>query len=469
MALYDNQHWLLSHIRDSFLATDDTGVHRINLGMCEMVMLGEDIPKQMKENGMLQCYPGREESDDEDLDVLAESYDIQMDMEFTHRQRSNTAQRLEKMDIERKKAAEVKHVKWEHNPNVVTPTDQSELFQRKDFRKSASLKRGHSLLSEQLEKCPNLPQNPFKEYAKFDGNAQVGTPVRKYRIFMCMLPKEERTYPLQVVVTATARVLDFIGLICYKYASEHPDHNLKEDISRYGLYITEDDGEVDWAFPCLDLRETISKFEFTTLGLIEMKPSDLARHNAVSCVEKKDEEDFEGKDKEQEEVANDLAKMEGHTTAMEAPLYQSYRVHIINKMRAKTEIHLGISGEKIEIDPVITGKGAARFWNRQRAVSYHIDNIAWCEVTETKGSKTMFTLVYTPQSNAPDSFLGQSHSLHQSASFKNHDFETDSVTAEEIVRKINHILELHSSASRKEYLAQKERKAARRKSFHLHR
>lgn len=46
-----------------------------------MVMLGEDIPKQMKENGMLQCYPGREESDDEDLDALAESYDIQMGMQ----------------------------------------------------------------------------------------------------------------------------------------------------------------------------------------------------------------------------------------------------------------------------------------------------------------------------------------------------------------------------------------------------
>ncbi|XP_067215975.1 target of rapamycin complex 2 subunit MAPKAP1 isoform X2 [Linepithema humile] len=414
MALYDNQYWLLSHIRDSFLAMDDT------------------------------------------------------DMEFSHRQRSNTAQRLEKMDIERKKAAKVKHVKWEHNPNAITPTDQSELFQRKDFRRKTPLRKGHSLLSEQLEKCPNLPQNAFKDYAKFDGNAQVGIPVRKYRIFMCMLPKEERTYPLQVVVTATARVLDFIGLICYKYASEHPDHKLK-DLSRYGLYITEDDGEVDWAFPCLDPRETISKFEFTTLGLIEMKPSDRARHNAVSCVEKKAEEHLEGKDKEQEEVANDLAKMEGHTTAMEAPLYQSYRVYIINKMRAKTEIHLGISGEKIEIDPVITGKGAARFWNRQRAVSYHIDNIAWCEVTETKGSKTMFTLVYTPQSSVPDNFLSQSHSLHQSASFKNHDFEADSVTAEEIVRKINHILELHSSQSRKEYLAQKERKAARRKSFHLYR
>lgn len=226
MALYDNQYWLLSHIRDSFLAMDDTG-------MCEIVMLGEDIPKQLKANGTLQCYPGMEDSDDEDLDAMAESYDVQMDMEFSHRQRSNTAQRLEKMDIERKKAAKVKHVKWEHNLNAVTPTDQSELFQRKDFRKKAPVKKGQSLLSEQLEKCPNLPQNSFKDYVKFDGNAQIGIPVRKYRIFMCMLPKEERMYPLQVVVTVTARVLDFIGLICYKYASEHPDHNLKSVTSYF--------------------------------------------------------------------------------------------------------------------------------------------------------------------------------------------------------------------------------------------
>ncbi|KAG7197866.1 hypothetical protein KM043_001677 [Ampulex compressa] len=463
MALYDNQHWLLSHIRDSFLSTDDTGT-------CEMVMLGEDIPKQLKAREVLQCYPGTDESDDEDLDALAESYDIQMDMEFSHRQRSNTAQRLEKMDLERKKAAKVKHVKWEHNPANISPAEQLELFQRKDFRKKTVTQKRYSLLSEQLEKCPNLPQNPFIEYAKFDGNAQVGVPIRKYRIFMCMLPAQERMYPLQLVVIATAKVLEFIGLICYKYASEHLDHPLKDDITRYGLYIAEDDGEVDWDFPCLDPRETISKFEFLTLGLVEMKPSDRARHNTVSRIEIKDEEDIEGKDKEQE-VADDLAKMMGHTTAMEAPLYQSYRVHIINKVRAKTEIHLGISGEKIEIDPVITGKGAGRFWNRQRAVSYHIDNIAWCEVTETKGSKTTFTLVYTPHSSTFDSLLvsSQTHSLHQSASFKNHDFEADTITAEEIVKKINHILELRSSVPRKEYLSQRERKAARRKSFHLHR
>lgn len=64
--------------------------------------------------------------------------------------------------------------------------------------------------------------------------AQVGIAIRKYRIFMCMLPKEERTYPLQIVVIATAKVLEFIGLICYKYASEHPNHSLK--YANYTIY-----------------------------------------------------------------------------------------------------------------------------------------------------------------------------------------------------------------------------------------
>lgn len=467
MALYDNQHWLLSHIRDSFISTDDTGA-------CEMVMLGDDLPKQLKANGVLECYPGMEDSDDEDIDAMADSYDIQMEMEFGHRQRSNTAQRLEKMDVERKKAAEIKHVKWENNPSNISIETQLELFQRKDFRKKKEVTtdKRHSLLSEQLEKCPNLPQNPFTDYSRFDGNEQIGIPAKKYRIFMSMLPKEQRMYPMQVVVIATAKVQEFIGLICYKYATEHPDNPLKVDITKYGLYITEDDGEVDWDLPCLDPRETISKFGFTCLGLKEMTPHDRARHNTIVPKAVQRQENTEGKDTEQKSVAEDLAMMEDHTTAMEAPLYQLYKVHIINKVRAKTEIHLGISGEKIEIDPVVTGKGAGRFWNRQRAVSYHIDSIAWCELVEHKGPKTLFTLVYTPNASNLDPITGssgQTHSLHQSASFKNHDFEADSATAEEIVRKINHILELRSGTSRKEYVAHRERKSARRKNFHLHR
>ena len=99
--------------------------------------------------------------------------------------------------------------------------------------------------------------------------------------------------------------------------------NCSKEISQYGLYILEDD-EVDLDFPCLDPQETISKFHFNTLGLVKMKPSDRDRHNTVSTVVAKDEEEVK-KEKEQDVVAEDLAKMEGHTTAMEAPLFQLYR------------------------------------------------------------------------------------------------------------------------------------------------
>lgn len=45
--------------------------------MMEMVLLAEDIPKKLLSDGVLQCYPGNEDSD-EDLDASAESYDIHM-------------------------------------------------------------------------------------------------------------------------------------------------------------------------------------------------------------------------------------------------------------------------------------------------------------------------------------------------------------------------------------------------------
>lgn len=105
-------------------------------------------------------------------------------MEFSHRQRSNTAQRLEKMDIERKKAAKVKHVKWEYNPANIPTEKQQELFQRKDFRKKENKNKRHSLLSEQLEKCPKLPQNPFTDYARFDGNVSEAIFIIGYQILL---------------------------------------------------------------------------------------------------------------------------------------------------------------------------------------------------------------------------------------------------------------------------------------------
>lgn len=95
-------------------------------------------------------------------------------MPFSHRPRSNTAQRLEKMEKEKKIASKTRHVKWERNMTDLTEEERMWLFKKKDVsRNIADVTAGlpkSSVLTEQLLKSPYLPQNPFKEYAKFDGS-----------------------------------------------------------------------------------------------------------------------------------------------------------------------------------------------------------------------------------------------------------------------------------------------------------
>ena len=108
-------------------------------------------------------------------------------MEFSHRQRTNTAQRLEKMDQERKKAAKIKHIKWEYNPNNISLEEQQELFKGKELKRSKEIVKKRSLFSEQLEQCPDLPQNPFVEYARFDGSVSIENLYRLNLLNHCMV------------------------------------------------------------------------------------------------------------------------------------------------------------------------------------------------------------------------------------------------------------------------------------------
>nr|CAD7587323.1 unnamed protein product [Timema genevievae] len=564
MAFYDNKHWLLSHIRNSFISSDDTG-------MCEMVMLGEDIPRKLDPQSKFDCYPGIDESDEEDdeMDAIGHSFDIQSDMEFgAHRQRSNTAQRLEKMDQDRKRAARIKHIKWEWSPAVLTDEERGALFERKDFKqinlKDPKETKSHSLLSEQLEKSPHLPHNPFLEFAKYDGteyilnsaaaacvallvlrhvdsggagsslaacshaaavvgcilllsamddmisvlvlaqylshctvppllmkretmatkppvplrlgsdSAQVGVMTKKYGIFLTMLPTEKRNYPMPVTVISSAKVQDLIGLILLKCTLEHAEFVLKESVDHYGLHIVEDDGEVDWDFPCLEPRETVGKFGFGFLALVE-RTKKRDRQQSVNnqsypvFEDKPDETPSAESERINRSKDQDMEKrMRNHLDMIDAPIYQSYRVYIINKMRTKTEINLGISGEKIEIDPVVQQKVSAKFWNRQKPVSYPMDSVAACDLIDKSSSRATFRLVCHQAATGDQavSLQGQGQGAPLS-NFKHHDFETELGRAEEIVRKICLILDLRSSPIRKEYLALRERKSHRRRSFHL--
>jgi hypothetical protein len=50
--------------------------------------------------------------------------------------------------------------------------------------------------------------------------ASVGVSTKKIDIFLTMVPPEDRPYPMTVVVIATAKIQDLIGLICWQYTIE---------------------------------------------------------------------------------------------------------------------------------------------------------------------------------------------------------------------------------------------------------
>lgn len=96
----------------------------------------------------------------------------------------------------------------------MTSEQLAEVFAKVDVKKPEKKK---SLLTEQLENCPDLPHRQYLEYAKFDGTAQLGLPTKSFKIFMTMLPEKYQNYPVVINVIASAKIKDLIGFTCYKY------------------------------------------------------------------------------------------------------------------------------------------------------------------------------------------------------------------------------------------------------------
>jgi hypothetical protein len=104
---------------------------------------------------------------------------------------------------------------------------------------------------------------------------------------------------------------------------------------------------------------------------------------------------------------------------------------------------------------------------------------ALCEEVENKGSKSIFRIIYcidktqkqlnpsgSSQKSNMDYHSSSMSSPSQSSSsssneFKHYDFETSMEMANEIVLKINKILDLRSSLVRKKYLESKEKRKFR--------
>ncbi|KAH8337763.1 hypothetical protein KR067_001805 [Drosophila pandora] len=575
MATYSNQHWLLSHIRNSFISTDETGI-------CETVMLSDDMPKHYLRKfgnagagGDLQsqrrrgqkppptatpernirnpdallldvdyiCYPGLDLSDDEE-DMSTHSFDIQMYPEVgAHRFRSNTAQKLEKLDIAKRRAARIKSINYQEE---VQPPDSDDFFRRKevkcpdDTRAKSAEKQSksdeddlsdngvQSKLTEQLAKTPKQTQNRFIEFARFDGTSQVGLQTKRINVYLNMLPEPDRNYPLKICVIATAKIQEVIGFVCYKTSIQYPNVPLKS-LQHYALYMTEDNDDME-DFPPLDNREPCSKFGFSHLTLAERRAlapvTRVDYHGQLGTKSMTSEEDKaalaeaavkalqninlnggadpggggKGKGKGKGAATEEIdtfreyeKRLLNHNDMLEAPMHRTFRLSIIDKRFFKSDVTLGISGERIEIDQCKN----AKFWPQKKPVSTPIDLVAHCEIVEKRQLKALLRIWLKSNSSSPSfssgctsapinasvttlnmgSGSGSAGIAHSPSSpghsssgfftnsnirFKHYDFDTDTHTAELIYNKLNCILEMRSSDLRREFLLQKERKQEKR-------
>uniref|UniRef100_A0A8C6VPH7 Target of rapamycin complex 2 subunit MAPKAP1 n=1 Tax=Naja naja TaxID=35670 RepID=A0A8C6VPH7_NAJNA len=465
MAFLDNPGIILAHIRQSHVTSDDTG-------MCEMVLIdhdvdlerfhpasanGEDSSEGPSSNGEPQGY------------VYSQSVDITSSWDFGIRRRSNTAQRLERLRKERQNQIKCKNVQWKERNATCSAEELSLLFEKKNFKvKPAHAPVKPSILSVRLEQCPLQLNNPFNEYSKFDGKGHIGTTATKIiDVYLPLHTNQDKLQPMTVVTIANAKVQDLIGLICWQYTSEGREPKLNDNVSAYCLHIAEDDGEVDTDFPPLDCNEPIHKFGFSTLALVEKysspglvaKQSLFVRINAAhgfSLIQVEslkvtmkdilqkalkrrkgsqrgsggDESSLEmdldcksgalspivflfcsrGEEISEEDPQIDIATVQDMLSSHH---YKSFKVSMIHRLRFTTDVQLGISGDKVEVDPVTNQKASTKFWIKQKPISIDSELLCTCDLAEEKspskpallsfwGTLSRASLVSRPVNRAPD-------------------------------------------------------------------
>ncbi|XP_077161555.1 target of rapamycin complex 2 subunit MAPKAP1 isoform X1 [Paroedura picta] len=511
MAFLDNPTIILAHIRQSHVTSDDTG-------MCEMVLIDHDVDLEKFQPSSANGDSGSEtqgSNGESQGYVYSQSVDITSSWDFGIRRRSNTAQRLERLRKERQNQIKCKNVQWKEKNTSYSVEELSLLFEKKNFRLKPPHAVKQSILSVRLEQCPLQLNNPFNEYSKFDGKGHVGTTAtKKIDVYLPLHTNQDKLQPMTVVTIANAKVHDLIGLICWQYTSEGREPKLNDNVNAYCLHIAEDDGEVDTDFPPLDCNEPIHKFGFSTLALVEKysspglaaKQSLFVRINAAHGfsliqvdsmkvtmkdilqkalkrrkgsqrgsgpqyrLEKQNEPNVpvdldctlesqstlefclvrenssRGEEISEEDPQIDIATVQDMLSSHH---YKSFKVSMIHRLRFTTDVQLGISGDKVEVDPVTNQKTSTKFWIKQKPISIDSELLCTCDLAEEKSpSHAIFKLTYL--------------SNHD---YKHLYFESDAATVNEIVLKVNYILESRASTARADYLAQKQRKLSRRTSF----
>ncbi|XP_063792888.1 target of rapamycin complex 2 subunit MAPKAP1 isoform X2 [Pseudophryne corroboree] len=464
MAFLDNPLIILAHIRQSHVTSDDTG-------MCEMVLIDHDVDleklypssvsgeniSQPQGNGETQSY------------IYSQSVDITSSWDFGIRRRSNTAQKLERLRKERQNQIKCKNVQWKDRNTSHSVEELSSLFEKKNFKERAPPSGKPSILSVRLEQCPLQLNNPFNEYSKFDGKGHVGTTAtKKIDVYLSMQTSQDKLLPMTVVTIANAKVHDLIGLICWQYTTEGREPKLNDNVDSFCLHIAEDDGEVDTDFPPLDSNEPIHKFGFSTLALVEKysspnlaaKQSLFVRINAAhgfSLIQ------VDSTNVTMREILEKALKRRKGSQRNSGP---QYRLEKQNQPNVPVDLDRTLESQN-SVEFCLVRENSSRGEEPQEEET-QIDIATVQDMLSSHHYKSFKVNMIHRLRFTTDVQLG--HAMFKLTYLNNHDykhlyFESDAATVNEIVLKVNYILESRASTSRADYLAQKQRKLTRRTSF----
>ena len=95
----------------------------------------------------------------------------------------------------------------------------------------------------------------------------------------------------------------------------------------YALFIAEDDGSPDADFPCLEPKEVVGKFGFTSLALVRSANPPKEAKKELEATKTTDQPSNE--------------KPEDRSAILESTDYHSFKGFLLHKVRPKTEITLG--------------------------------------------------------------------------------------------------------------------------------
>lgn len=300
---------ILRRIRHGFIICDDTE-------FCDKI-ISEDVETEQRRRNLAKS----KSIDMEKIDLvtlLRTEQDFILD-ELSHspewtatnvqvrRVRCETLGRLDEIKTENEAKRKVQIISWQDPTTAAQPNgknsdeiNHSETNNLDDDSNSSLFQRRNepiipltkpSPLTLLLQSTKNK-QNPYSQYAKFDGTPNISSnQSKKFTVHF-----KSQKQKLLIIVSSQATVEETIGYVCYKYTIENREPSLtQKDPSKYSLCIADDDGAAEDDFPPLTNTRPIGQYDFPHLCLIELAtpstPAVVSKTVEIASGESDDDDD----------------------------------------------------------------------------------------------------------------------------------------------------------------------------------